>query len=111
MMAWMELVPNALAFVCLLYCTHVALKMKKLTEKASPAWLLISVGLAFLTIYALTNIIEFGLEVSTINGILKIAEEPIGISMDRAEMGIVNAGAAFLVAAGLTLKHSVIKPI
>ncbi|MDI6889084.1 MAG: hypothetical protein QMC78_05305 [Methanocellales archaeon] len=59
MMAWMEFTPNALALVCLLYCVHLALKMRKLTEKASPAWLLVSVGLTFLAIYALTNVIEY----------------------------------------------------
>jgi len=101
-----KLILNAMSLIGLLFGLYFALKIRKMTEKISPAWLFISVGLVFLAIYALSNVIEFACELS---GVLLFGE-PIGAAMDRTELALVPAGAAFLAAACWTLKYSMVKP-
>ncbi|MDI6903821.1 MAG: hypothetical protein QMC77_08830 [Methanocellales archaeon] len=103
----LNVVSNALCFIVLLFGTYHAWKTKERTYEASPAWLFISVGLVFLAMYALTNVIEFAGELS---GVLLFGE-PIGAAMDRTEMALVPAAASFLVAAFMELKRAVVKPI
>jgi len=104
-MTLMELVVNFLSLVCLLFGLYFAIKLKERTKSVSPAWLLISVGLAFLAIYALTNIIEFANALGIFGENVQLLGRPVGDVMDHIELAVVPAGASFLAAAGLALKQ------
>ncbi len=103
---------NSISMVFLVVSLHYAMRMRRLTCHVSSAWLLLSVGILFLILYSITNIIEFSDEELYLFG-----ENPgflgsdLGEAMDMTELALVPAAVAFLAAAFLELRTSVVKPI
>gem|GEM_PF-5356029 len=96
------------AFIILSIGLYFTIRLKEKTMKITPVWLLICVGVLFLQIYALSDVIEFG-------GDIVFGDTPIvsalAETMDQADFALITAAASFLAAAGLLLKKSAVKPI
>jgi hypothetical protein len=103
-----NLIVTVLAFITLSIGLYFTVRLKGKTIKVTPIWLLIYVGVLFLQMYALSDIIEFG-------GYAVLGDVPLanalGEAMDWVEFALISAAASFLTAAGLLLKKSIFKPI
>jgi hypothetical protein len=103
-----NLLAKVLAFIVLSLGLYFTVKLKEKTIEVTPVWLLIYVGVLFLQIYALSDVIEFG-------GYMVLGDTPLVNAlaeiMDWTEFSLTSAAASFLTAAGLLLKKSIVKPI
>lgn len=98
-----NLTMKVLALLVLSMGSYFAIELREKGGKLKLMWLFISVGVLFLQVYALSDVVEFGAYL--IFGDDEIADA-VAETMDWFEMALLAAAGSFLTAAGLVLKNS-----
>ncbi|MBN2014307.1 MAG: hypothetical protein JW778_03925 [Candidatus Altiarchaeota archaeon] len=100
-------VMKVLALIILSTGVYFAIELRDKLKGLRLTWILISVGVLFLQVYALSDVAEFG--ACLIFGDGEVADA-VTESMDLLEMALVAAAASFLTTAGIVLKNPENRP-